>query len=698
MSDPIVLSAAGVGLVLDVRGLGLPRVVHWGADPGPLSAAAAGALAGAASPAAAAVDGADPWGPLPLLPAQWDGWAGRNGATGSRSGRWQHLRLVSTSPATVADGVLTAEAADPVAGVAVRSWVSLTPQGVIVVRHALTNTGADEWSMSALRCLLPMPNRATELLDLTGRWGLERVPQRHAFTHGTHARESRRGRTGHDAATLLVAGVPGFSFGAGEVWSVHIGWSGDHEHYAERLAGAVGVLGGGELLAPGEVRLAPGETYTTPEAFFVWSGAGLDGLSERLHAMLRARPTHPRSPRPLTLNVWEAVYFDHDLDRLTALADQAARIGVERYVLDDGWFTGRRDDTAGLGDWEIDGSVWPDGLGPLVDRVRSHGMQFGLWFEPEMVNPDSDLARAHPDWFLAAPGRPARPERQQQVLDLTRPEVVDLLFERISALVAAYRIDYIKWDHNRDLLEAAPGGTAGVHRQTLAAYELMDRLRATHPGLEIESCASGGGRVDLGVLARTDRVWASDSNDPLDRQHIQRWTGLLLPPELVGSHVGPSPAHVNGRVSGVEFRCATALLGHAGIEWDITRCTPRELQLLADWIRLYTRTRAMLHTGRTVRVDLPDPSAYLYGVVAADRSAALFIYTQLDSALERDPVRVPLPALDRTRTYRVTRCWGSDPGLPADGVALPGAALSTVGLVITRPRPVEATVLELTAL
>ena len=535
-----------------------------------------------------------------------------------------------------------------------------------------------------------MPDRAAELFDLTGRWALERLPQRMPFAYGTHARDGRRGRTGHDAPTLLVAGTPGFGDGHGEVWSVHTGWSGDTEHYAERVNGATAVIGGAELLAPGEIRLGPGETYETPEVWFVWSDQGLDGLSDRLHRTIRARPGHPRTPRPLTLNVWEAVYFDHDLDRLRALADRAAEIGVERYVLDDGWFRGRRDDTAGLGDWEVDPAVWPDGLHPLVDHVRAKGMQFGLWFEPEMVNPDSDLARAHPDWLLTPAGRPARPERGQQVLDLARPEVADLLFARIDALVTEYGVDYIKWDHNRDVLEAA----AGAHRQTAGAYALLDRLRAAHPGLEIESCASGGGRVDLGILARTDRVWASDSNDPLDRQAIQRGTALLLPPELVGSHVGPSPAHVNGRATGLEFRCATALVGHAGIEWDITRCTPEELATLTDWIRLYRRVRDLLHTGRSVHSEQPDPHARLYGVVAHDRSAALYVRAQLDSPRELRPERVRLPGLDPARRYRVTTCWGA---AGVDGVVLPGSALGTAGLLLPRLRAIEASVLEVRA-
>lgn len=269
--------------------------------------------------------------------------------------------------------------------------------------------------------VLPVSPVATELFDLAGRWGRERAPQRAPLVVGTHARENRRGRTGPDAPLVLAAGTAGFGTRGGEVWAVHVAWSGNHVSYAERLSTGAAVLGGGELLLPGEIVLAAGESYTGPWVYAAHSADGLDGIAARCHTHLRARRHHPRRPRPVVLNTWEAVYFDHDLARLTELARLAAEVGVERYVLDDGWFRHRRDDTAGLGDWYVDEAVWPDGLHPLVDAVRGLGMEFGLWVEPEMVNPDSDLARAHPEWLLATGGRRPLPSRNQQVLDSGRP-------------------------------------------------------------------------------------------------------------------------------------------------------------------------------------------------------------------------------------------------------------------------------------
>ncbi|WP_281273182.1 alpha-galactosidase [Luteococcus japonicus] len=268
--------------------------------------------------------------------------------------------------------------------------------------------------------------------------------------------------------------------------------------------------------------LANGQSYTSPWLVF-GHGTGLDSIAHAHHDFLRA--THPvDAERPVTLNVWEAVYFDHDADRLLDLARRAADLGIERYVLDDGWFGARRDDRAGLGDWTVSPDAWPGGLHPLVDEVTRLGMQFGLWFEPEMVNPDSDLAREHPDWVLQVPGRMPLEARHQWVLNLGIPEAYTHVRDQMMALLEEYEIGYIKWDHNRDLLDPGthPDGRPGVREQTLAFYRLVDELKAAHPGLEIESCSSGGARIDLEVMQHCDRVWVSDNIDPTDRQQMTR--------------------------------------------------------------------------------------------------------------------------------------------------------------------------------
>jgi len=714
MTSPILLRSAGVALLLDAGGPQLPRVLHWGPDPGDLDDDALGRLVADLQPGVARSAFDEPW-PFPLLPGQVDGWTGRTGLSGSRDGLAPYPNLELAEPAEVhTDGAaqaLTVRGMDREAELEVGCELRLEESGLLRVRHTVTNTGDGIYALDGLTALLPVPDRAGELLDLTGRWCREHSPQRQPFTYGTHARESRRGRTGHDATLLLVAGTPGFGFRSGEVWAVHTAWSGNHLHLAERLpegagAGGSGVLAGGELLLPGEVRLEPGESYATPWIFFTYSADGLDAASARLHQWLRARPQHPRSPRPLVLNTWEAVYFDHDLETLTRLAEQAARVGVERFVLDDGWFGARRDDDRGLGDWWVAPDVWPQGLRPLADRVRALGMDFGLWFEPEMANPDSDVVREHPDWVLTPS---ARSWRQQVVLDVANPDAYAYLLESISGVVDEAGVAYIKWDHNRDLHVAVGtlSGRAGVHEQTAAVYRLLDELRARHPGLEIESCSSGGARIDLGILEHTDRIWGSDTNDPLERQLIQRWEGLLVPPELVGSHVGDTVSHTTHRASSLGLRTATALFAHAGLELDVTKCTDDELAALTAWAGFYKEMRGLLHSGDVVRADLPD-DALLHGVVSRDRREALYAFVRLTTSAQEQTGRLLLPGLDPGLEYDVVHRPEAGAATAVEKSPTPwfergaarasGAVLGRVGLPTPRLDPAQAVVLHVRAL
>jgi alpha-galactosidase len=591
----------------------------------------------------------------------------------------------------------------------------LAPSGILSAWVEVRATGVDVLEVTAARLVMPLPLRAGEILDFSGGWAGERRPQRRAVADGTWRRATHRGRPGHDAAYVSAVGTPGFGFRHGEVWAAHLAWSGNQEYFIERLpegAGThTGVLGIGEVLEPGEISLAPGETYRSPTALFAWSDHGLDGLSAHFHEWVRATPAYPRSPRPLLLNTWEAAYFDHDPAHLHRLADLAATIGVERFVLDDGWFEGRRHDQAGLGDWYVDTTVWPDGLRPLSDHVHSVGMQLGLWFEPEMANPDSNLVRAHPDWLLAEDPRLAF--RHQFALDLAVPAAYVYILERISTIVEEVRVDFIKWDHNRDVY-AGLSRTTGhprSHDNVRLLYQLMDELRTRFPHLEIESCASGGGRIDLGITQHVQRVWASDTNDPVERQNIQLWTGLLLPPELIGSHVGMSEAHTTHRVTALSFRLITALFGHAGIEWDITRCAEDEITQLARWAALYKELRPLLHSGVTVRSDWVDKGALLHGVVSPDGRHALFAWVRLETSGTLHTSRVALPGLDPSRYYRVrvreevgeaSRHEVSDPpwfaGLGRHGVVLPGSLLGNEGVPLPLLNPANALLLELQAL
>ncbi|MCA0294854.1 MAG: alpha-galactosidase [Actinobacteria bacterium] len=730
------LHSAGVSVLLDLTGGRPAAVAHWGAELGPLDQASAETVLLTAAPLPV-VSGLDDPLPVGILPEESTGWAGRPGISGSRGGRnWAPrftttgLKVDGAEVATDADrptlldvgaGRVEVLATDADAGLDLVLELELSPAGLLRSRAHLTNTGAGGYQLDDLVIALPVPSIATELLDFAGRWGNERVPQRRAFTVGTHLREGRKGRTGADAATVLHAGVPGFDFATGEVWGVHVGWSGNHTHFAEQPWTGERVLGGGELLLPGEVVLAEGETYDSPWLYGSY-GVGLDEVARRFHRFLRARPQHPGTERPVTLNVWEAVYFDHSLPPLLELAEIAASVGVERYVLDDGWFGARRNDWAGLGDWTVAKDAWPDGLHPLVDRVRELGMQFGLWFEPEMVNLDSDVARAHPEWVMATGDRLPMDSRHQQVINLGIPECYAFIRDAIFALLAEYDIGYIKWDHNRDLVDAgtAPDGRPGVHEQTRAVYRLIDELKAAHPGLEIESCSSGGARVDLGILERTDRVWVSDCIDPHERQQMMRWTTQLIPPELMGSHIASTVSHTTGRTHDLNFRAATALFGHLGIEWDLRRASEADLAELREWIAFYKEHRGLLLGGDLVRIDTPDDSVTAFGIVAPDRSEAIYSFATVGRADVAHLGRLRLPGLDPRRCYRVApeligslpsglrppAWWGLARDLSAEtvellagagprliqlasepGVVLPGAVLASAGLNDTPVNP-----------
>ncbi|PYI39380.1 alpha-galactosidase [Arthrobacter psychrolactophilus] len=696
------LRAAGTGVVLRLAADELPQILHWGADLGGVSDEQLQDFADNVSPARD--NSVDVPVRISVVPENSSAWMGTPGLRGHRSGSAWTPQFRSLTH-TVDGNTVRSRGVDAESELELVVDIQLHDSGLLRLRASVRNLGASDYNLEQLVVALPVSGSAVESLDQAGRWSKERTPQRRPITVGTHLRENRRGRTGADAATVLLAGEQDFGFGHGEVWGLHVGFSGNHVSYLEHTSAGKTLLGGGELLLPGEVILKEGQEYCTPWVYGC-HGVGLDAAAQQFHNYLRARPQHPTTPRPVTLNTWEAVYFDHDLSRILALADKAAELGVERFVLDDGWFRGRRDDSAGLGDWFVDEDVWPEGLHPLSDHLAKLGIEFGLWFEPEMINPRSDLAREHPEWILQPQGRMPLPARHQQVLNLAIPEAFAYIRDRISELVSRYNIAYIKWDHNRDLVEAGSTvtGAAGVHEQTLATYRLLEELKSRHPGLEIESCSSGGARVDLGILEFTDRVWASDCIDPLERQQILRWTAQLLPPELVGSHIGSPHSHTTGRTHDLSFRAATALFGHYGIEWDITALTAREHQDLGHWIGVYKQHRALLHQGTVVRVDHPTPEISAHGIIAADRSQAMFEFTVLSLPSCWPPVPVRIKGLDPERSYRIrqlgpTPPLGTNNNSPAwmndGGIRLSGAMLAAAGLAMPPLRPEHSVVVYL---
>jgi len=447
--------------------------------------------------------------------------------------------------------------------------------------------------------VFPAPQLSDEMIDFAGRWCGEFQMNRTPWSPGIRYRENRTGRTGHEHFPGLIVPTRGATNATGHTYAFHYGWSGGHRMVAEELPDGRRQIQFGHaarMEGQAQTRFATGKLYA------VFSDDGLNGCAVAFQRHLRDRVvTFPRpdQPRPVHYNCWEAVYFNHNLDELKEIADRAAALGAERFVLDDGWFGNRDDDTQALSDWEVDPRKYPDGLTPLIDHVKSLGMGFGIWFEPEMINPNSNIFRAHPDWALG--GEDQIMGRQQMALNMALPAVQSFLFSRIGDVLARHDIEYIKWDHNRVL----PMPDAA---QTRGSYALLDRLRREFPHVEIESCASGGGRIDFGILERTQRVWLSDSNDAVERLAIQHNAAIFLPMAVTGSHVGPRTCHTSGRTLDIRFRAWVAAQRHMGFEMDPRELTKEEAGVLRDVTGWWKANRDWMYGADILRLDSADPA------------------------------------------------------------------------------------------
>ncbi len=605
------------------------------------------------------------------------------------------------------------EMVDDVGQVQVTLSIALDPDSdVATFETSLTNHGnapLDVHWLAAATLLLP-PDAARRRF-YTGRHDGEFIPHDEAIGAGGWRQTNRRGISSHEAFPGALVAMPGATDCTGLVYGAQLAWSGNHEQAMEFLGDGAIQWQFGEWLAPGEMRLAAGETLTTPQLLATLSTAGFDGVAQNFHTAIRARaPWHggEMRPRPVHLNSWEALYFDHDEARLRALADRASAIGVERFVLDDGWFKGRDDDHAGLGDWTVDGRKYPAGLGPLAAHVNGLGMEFGLWVEPEMVNPDSDLYRAHPEWALQIAGRPMQTARNQCVLDLSRAEVTDYLFGALDALLTDLPITYLKWDHNRHLtLAGGADGRARYHAQVLAAYALLDHIRTAHPQVEIEACAGGGGRIDAGIAARTHRFWPSDCIDAARRVPLQRGFLQFMPPEMMGSHVGASPAHSTSRSQSMGYRCAIALPGHFGVELDPDTLAPADHAELVRWIAIYKTQRDRLHHGQVWRGTAGD--GILWQAHGTPDDLILLVYRP-DPAQWLTPPSLRLPMLNTEQDYAISlvaetaTAGHAAPdapffaGLRAGPAVMGGGWLAQAGLPLPAMRAENAVVFLLAAL
>ena len=611
--------------------------------------------------------------PLSLFPTFGMGWFGQSALLAHRDGRDFVQDFTGCDVRYVDANRVDLTLTDTVAQIEVIVSLALDPDSdVLTLSSAVTNSGdvvlQVQWLASAC---LPLPPSADSVRSWGGRHNNEFVAHQDRLGGAIWRRENRRGLTSHeDFPGAVVLGNDGAA------WGAQIAWSGNHVQNIEPLGDGRRQWQLGEWLAPGEIRLAPGETLQSAEVLATFSPDGANGVAHNFHTAIRARMDWPNGrmrPRPVHLNTWEALYFGHNLDDLKTLADAAADVGIERFVLDDGWFRGRNDDTSSLGDWTTDLLKYPDGLSPLATHVTALGMEFGLWVEPEMVNPDSDLLRAHPDWALQIAGRPQPTARNQLVLDMARPEVGDYLFDALSLLLGSLPIIYLKWDHNRALAPAAGcDGRPSYRNQIRGTYTLLDRIRSAFPDVEIESCAGGGGRIDAGIATRTHRFWTSDNNDAVSRVAIQRGFLQFMPPELMGAHIGASPAHATGRRQSLDFRAMVAMPGHLGVEMDPRTLAPVERERMAKWIARYKEWRDQLHTGQTWTGVAAD--AIMWQAQGRPDNLMLFVY-RLAPATLRYTAELALPMLDPARRYCVERLFPPGDNRPFDGSWLVGAGL-----------------------
>ena len=549
-------------------------------------------------------------------------------------------------------------------------------QDVIVRRVRIENRGQAEAVLEkAASMCMDIPFGRKEVLHFHGRHAMERMAERTRLPQGGRlAFESRRGMSSHQSNPFIILCDPDTTERQGECMGVMLMYSGNHlEEVSVDQTGSVRVISG--IHPEGfSWKLAPGESFRTPEAILSFSAEGLNGLSGNYHRIIREEVIPPRwrnTRKPVLLNSWEACYFDFDADKLLRLACSAKELGVEMLVLDDGWFGCRNDDTTSLGDWECNEEKLGCGLKELSERVHATGLYFGLWVEPEMVSPESELYRAHPDWALADPERPPMIARRQLVLDMGREEVQDYLFDSLSRILREARIEYIKWDCNRSIANcwsrALPADRQGeaAHRFMLGTYRLLERLTEAFPDVMIEGCSGGGGRFDAGMLYYCPQIWCSDNTDAVERLEIQRGTSYGYPVCTMGAHVSACPNHQTGRTVPVETRGIAAQSGTFGYELDPGKLTDGEKEAVKKQIADFHRYEKLIAGGTYYRLDEEAGDYTAWMTVSPDRREALVSIAATHVRANGPFPFIRLQGLDPEAEYR-----REDTGSKTTGAAL----------------------------
>ena len=511
---------------------------------------------------------------------------------------------------------------------------------------------------------IDMDDEDFEMLTLHGSWARERQIERRPIAYGKQSVSSLRGESSHQDHPFMAWMTKGTDQTTGDVYGMHFVYSGNFIAQIEKsqfdsIRAVMGIHSEGF-----EWWLTPGETFTAPEVVLTYSHDGLGQMTRNLHDfyrchMIRSRYLHQK--RPVLINNWEATYFDFDTDKLLAIAKSAAEHGIEMLVMDDGWFGHRNDDATSLGDWCVNENKIKGGLKHLVDEVNRLGLKFGIWMEPEMISPDSELYRKHPDWAFAVPERTATLSRNQYVLDLSRKEVRDYVYECVHNVISSANVEYVKWDMNRQLTDIGSveftgdrqGGSA--HRYVLGAYELQERLVNDFPDLLLENCSGGGARFDPGMLYYSPQIWCSDDTDAIERLSIQEGTELIYPLSTMGAHVSDCPNHTVGRSTPFMTRAHVALAGTFGYELDITKISEEERAMIPEQVSMYHKYNDLVREGDYYRVaSYRENGLYdCWMVVAKDKSEALVTYVQVLGRPNVHSRKIKLLGLDVTAGYRL---------------------------------------------
>lgn len=576
---------------------------------------------------------------------------------------------------------------DPVLGLKVTLlYTAFSDVDVITRSVRIENDGEMLYLTKALSFSMDMDNRDFTLLTMHGSWARERMLEHRKVKKGFMGVESVRGESSHQEHPFMALAAGNADQSQGEVYGMHFVYSGNFIGQVE--LGQFDTVRVGMGIHPENFcwKLEKGDSFQTPEVVLVYSDTGYDGMTHQFHELYRnhlIRSEYKDKKRPILINNWEATYFDFNTEKLLSIAKKAAELGIEMLVMDDGWFGHRNDDSTSLGDWYVNEEKLNGGLKHLVDEVNKLGLKFGIWFEPEMISPDSKLYEAHPDWAIQIPGRAGSLCRNQYVLDLTRKEARDYAYESVASILRSANIEYVKWDMNRQLSDIGSYGLPAdrqgelYHRYVLAVYEMQERLVTEFPHLLLENCSGGGARFDPGMLYYSPQIWCSDDTDAVERLKIQESTAMIYPLSTMGAHVSDCPNHTVGRVTPFETRGHVALAGTFGYELDVTKIPEEDRQMIPKQVAMYHKYNDLVRSGDYYRIASYQENHYFdcYEVVSKDKSEVLVTFVQVINRPNYKSRRITLKGLDPQKNY----C------LEGEDTVYAGDTLMYAGILIQNP-------------